>query len=98
MCKHAQPKEKSESGMLRGGRKVCIYQHDQSVSDDDTTGLTYLKSEYKLEYESTHRMIRHWKQMPNSISDIKKGQEKLTRFIPCCTEYTKFSDPTSDRM
>jgi hypothetical protein len=43
-------------------------------------------------------MIHHCKQMSNSISDIKKGQEKLTWFILCGIEYTKFSYPTIDKM
>lgn len=61
------------------------------MSANDITVLTTSKEECMLQ------MIHHWKWIPNSVSDIKKGQEKLTFFFPCCTEYNRFSPPGTDR-
>lgn len=45
------------------------------MSANDIIVLTTSKEECMLQ------MIHHWKWIPNSVSDIKKGQEKLTSFF-----------------
>lgn len=70
-----ETKTKQEMGDKRMGRYIA-FQDVQGVSDNDIFVLTPLKEECMLQ------IIHHWKWIPNSLSDIKKGQEKLTYFSP----------------
>lgn len=66
--------EKLRNGMLRGDGKI-YFQDGQGVFYNGIIVLAPFKEECKAQ------VIHHWKWIPNSVIDIKKGQKKLTVFF-----------------